>query len=80
MAVDNQVPHEPECQPHGYYTCTCDELRGAYQRGRQDAANAIVAQVVKWLESGLYGTPAFRVVWLDYANKLLVAARGDVEQ
>jgi hypothetical protein len=52
----------------------------AYQRGREDAANAIVAQVDKWLDNGLYGTPAFRVVWLDYAKKLVVAARGDGEQ
>ena len=30
--------HEPECQlyRHGEVPCTCDDVRAAYQRGRED--------------------------------------------
>ena len=59
--------HEPECDELHRLTCscTCEEIRAAYRRGREDAANAV----------GLLGT------WLDETvdfGDAIAAARGDV--
>lgn len=69
--------HEPECngcdcKPMKYCThpwCFCDELRAAYQRGRQDAAEATVPVSRK-----------FNGIMTTYADAVYIAARGDGEQ
>lgn len=63
------MTHEPECQSFdGGHTCICDVIRPAYQRGREDAANAVKDRL--------------RLVWGNYLDDypLIAAARGDGEQ
>ena len=80
--------HEPECQCSPKFTlyvggtfgnekvCICAELRYAYQRGREDAAQEILTEptVVMFDEEHPNGD-----CWLR-RNDAYVAARGDGEQ
>lgn len=37
------MTHEPECDAYDPQSCICPDLRAAYQRGREDAAQAVAA-------------------------------------
>ena len=74
------MTHEPECghshpELYGHLDkCRCDILRAAYQRGREDAAEA-----VEQLRIGSFGIAfdgKFYESVLD-TNKAISAARGD---
>lgn len=78
------MTHEPECpignsdDPLTFYAarqnvaivCVCANIRAAYQRGREDAANAVENTMLSELDEPL----------TEYELAYVAAARGDGEQ
>lgn len=69
--------HEPECEspsPAGH-CIECDQLRAAYQRGREDATKAVEAVAEPFFLTRF--NPIDEDAWAVFVN-MLAAARGDV--
>ena len=67
------MTHEPECQSFdGGHICICDVIRPAYQRGREDAAEAVKADIAKHGEA--YESGHWHCCFRDNA---ISAARGE---